>query len=53
MIIGAYAIGVRQGYVYIRSEYPLAVENLKIALRQAEQAGLLGTNILAADSTLR
>ncbi len=48
MIIGAYAIGVRQGYVYIRSEYPLAVENLKIAIRQAEQTGLLGKNILGS-----
>ena len=48
MIIGAYAIGVRQGYVYIRSEYPLAVENLKLALRQAEQAGLLGKNLLGS-----
>jgi NADH:ubiquinone oxidoreductase subunit F (NADH-binding) len=48
MIIGAYAIGVRQGYVYIRSEYPLAVENLRIAIQQAEQSGLLGKNILGS-----
>ena len=48
MIIGAYAMGVHQGYVYIRSEYPLAVENLHIALRQAESAGLLGTDILGS-----
>jgi NADH:ubiquinone oxidoreductase subunit F (NADH-binding)/Pyruvate/2-oxoacid:ferredoxin oxidoreductase delta subunit len=48
MIIGAYAIGVEQGYIYIRAEYPLAVENLKIALRQAERAGLLGKNILGS-----
>lgn len=46
MLVGAFAIGVNQGYVYIRAEYPLAVENLKIAIRQAEQAGLLGKNIL-------
>lgn len=46
MIIGAYAIGAHQGYVYIRAEYPLAVNNLRIAIRQAEQVGLLGNNIL-------
>jgi len=46
MILGAYAIGAHQGYVYIRTEYPLAVENLKIAIHQAEQVGLLGRNIL-------
>ena len=46
MIIGAYAIGLSQGYVYIRAEYPLAVENLRIALQQAETLGLLGKNIL-------
>lgn len=48
MIIGAYAIGLSQGHVYIRAEYPLAVENLKIALRQAEEVGLLGQNILGS-----
>ena len=48
MIIGAYAIGARQGYVYIRAEYPLAVKNLKIAIQQAEQAELLGKNILGS-----
>jgi NADH:ubiquinone oxidoreductase subunit F (NADH-binding)/(2Fe-2S) ferredoxin/Pyruvate/2-oxoacid:ferredoxin oxidoreductase delta subunit len=48
MIIGAYAIGARQGYVYIRAEYPLAVENLKIAIQRAEQVGLLGKNILGS-----
>ncbi|MEA1978818.1 MAG: NuoF family protein, partial [Chloroflexota bacterium] len=46
MIIGAYAIGLTQGYVYIRAEYPLAVDNLRIALQQAETLGLLGKNIL-------
>jgi len=50
MIIGAYAIGLSQGYVYIRAEYPLAVENLKIALHQAEEVGLLGQNILGSES---
>jgi NADH-quinone oxidoreductase subunit F len=48
MIIGAYAIGARQGYVYIRNEYPLAVENLRIAISQAEQCGFLGKNILGS-----
>ena len=42
MIIGAYAMGVHQGYVYIRAEYPLAVENLRIAIRQAEAGGAAG-----------
>jgi len=53
MIIGAYAIsrGVSpaQGYVYIRAEYPLAVQNLRCALEQAEELGLLGENILGTD----
>ena len=48
MIIGAYAMGVHEGFVYIRTEYPLAVENLKNAIRQAEGAGLLGTDILGS-----
>jgi len=48
MIIGAYAMGVHQGYVYIRAEYPLAVENLRIAIRQAEAANLLGRDILGS-----
>ncbi|HET7090879.1 MAG TPA: NADH-quinone oxidoreductase subunit NuoF [Anaerolineae bacterium] len=48
MIIGAYAIGAHQGYVYIRAEYPLAVKTLRTAARQAEEAGLLGKNILGS-----
>ena len=48
MVIGAYAMEVHQGFVYIRAEYPLAVENLRIALRQAESAGLLGKDILGS-----
>jgi NADH-quinone oxidoreductase subunit F len=48
MIIGAFAIGVSQGLVYTRAEYPLAVENLKIAIEQAEDAGLLGEDILGS-----
>jgi len=46
MLIGAYAIGAHQGYVYIRAEYPLAVKTLRHAIQQAEQAGLLGKSIL-------
>ncbi len=46
MAIGAYAIGSDQGYVYVRLEYPLAIENLRIAIAQATEAGLLGENIL-------
>jgi NADP-reducing hydrogenase subunit HndC len=46
MIIGAKAIGSHQGFVYVRSEYPLAVKRLKIALKQAEAYGLLGNDIL-------
>ncbi|NVM44691.1 MAG: SLBB domain-containing protein [Candidatus Lokiarchaeota archaeon] len=47
-IIGAYAIGSNQGYIYIREEYPLAVENVYIALDQARKYGLLGENILGS-----
>ena len=46
MLIGAYAIGAEQGYIYVRNEYPLAVEHLKIAITQAREMGLLGQNIL-------
>jgi len=48
MIIGAYAIGAKQGYVYIRAEYPLAVERLKVALTQAHERGFLGTDIMGS-----
>jgi len=48
IIIGAYAIGSHQGYIYIRNEYPLAVRNAEIAIRQAEEYGLLGKNILGS-----
>lgn len=46
IIIGAYAIGAHHGYIYVRNEYPLAVEHVGIAIRQAEQCGLLGHDIL-------
>ena len=48
LIIGAYAIGSHEGYIYVRQEYPLAVENLSIALSQARNYGLLGKNILGS-----
>ena len=48
LLIGAYAIGSHQGFVYVRQEYPLAVENLDIALGQAREYGLLGKNILGS-----
>jgi len=48
LIIGAYAIGSHQGYVYVRQEYPLAVENLNIAIEQAREYGLIGANILGS-----
>ncbi len=48
MIIGAYAIGAKKGYVYIRAEYPLAVKRLGIALEQARQRGFLGDDILGS-----
>ena len=48
MIIGAFAIGSSDGYVYVRNEYPLAVANLTIAIEQAREHGLLGKNILGS-----
>jgi len=53
MIIAAYAIGASQGYIYVRMEYPLAVERTYIALKQAEDLGLLGDNILGSDFSFR
>lgn len=49
MIIAAYAIGARQGYIYCRAEYPIAVKTLRIAITQAKNLGLLGNNILGTD----
>ena len=48
MIIAAYAIGASQGFVYVRAEYPIAVEHVAIALDQARERGLLGKNILGS-----
>jgi len=49
MIIGAYAIGASEGYIYVRMEYPLAVENITLALEQAKEYGLLGNSILGSE----
>jgi len=48
LTIGAYAIGSHEGYIYVRQEYPLAVENVGIAIKQAEEYGFLGENILGS-----
>ena len=48
LMIGAYTVGAREGYVYVRQEYPLAVENLHIAIGQARDLGFLGENILGS-----
>ncbi len=53
MAIGAYAIGSDRGYIYVRQEYPLAVENLRTAIAQAEDRGLLGENILGTDFSFK
>ena len=51
MAICGYSIGASKGLVYIRAEYPLAIERLRIAIEQAEKYGLLGENILGTDFT--
>ncbi|MDY7035568.1 MAG: NADH-ubiquinone oxidoreductase-F iron-sulfur binding region domain-containing protein [Thermodesulfobacteriota bacterium] len=48
MMIGAWAIGARQGHIYVRNEYPLAVANTRVAVQQARELGLLGENILGS-----
>lgn len=48
LVIGAYAIGSHEGFIYVRQEYPLAVDNLGIALKLAEEYGFLGQNILGS-----
>ena len=48
LILGAYAVGCREGYIYVRQEYPLAVENVGFAIRQAREYGFLGENILGS-----
>ena len=49
MAIAAYAVGANQEYIYIRAEYPIAVQRLQIAINQAKEYGLLGKNILGSD----
>jgi len=49
MAIAGYAIGSNQGYIYVRAEYPIAVQRLKIAIDQAREYGLLGKNIFGTD----
>ncbi len=48
LIIGAYAVGSNEGFIYVRQEYPLAVENMQIAIEEAEKYGLLGSDILGS-----
>nr|WP_297886263.1 NADH-quinone oxidoreductase subunit NuoF [uncultured Blautia sp.] len=48
MVIAAYAVGAENGYIYVRAEYPLSVQRLRMAIEQAEAYGLLGTNILGS-----
>ena len=53
MMIAGYAIGAKNGYFYVRAEYPIAVERLKIAIKQAEELGLIGDNIMGTDFSFR
>jgi NADH:ubiquinone oxidoreductase subunit F (NADH-binding)/(2Fe-2S) ferredoxin/NAD-dependent dihydropyrimidine dehydrogenase PreA subunit len=48
MMIGAWAVGAQKGYIYVRNEYPLAVQHARIAVKQARDLGLLGENILGS-----
>jgi len=48
VVIGAYAMGASEGYIYVRNEYPLAVRNAEIAVKQAQEYGLIGDNILGS-----
>ena len=49
MAIAGYAIGASQGYIYVRAEYPIAIERLEIAIKQAREYGLLGKNLFGTD----
>lgn len=53
MMIAGYAIGAQNGYFYVRAEYPIAVNRLRNAIKQAEEMGLLGDNILGTDFSFR
>lgn len=53
MMIAAYAVGAQEGYIYVRAEYPLAISRLKLAIRQAQERGLLGDDILGSGFSFR
>ena len=53
MMIAGYAIGAKNGYFYVRAEYPIAVNRLRIAIKQAEELGLIGDNIMGTDFSFR
>ena len=53
MMIAGYAVGASEGYIYVRAEYPLAINRLKTAIAQASEAGLLGEHILGTDFSFR
>ena len=53
LIIGAYAVGATEGFVYVREEYPIAVENITTAIKQAKEYGLLGWSIMGSSLNLR
>ena len=53
MAIAGYAVGAQQGYIYVRAEYPLAIERLRLAIKQAERLGLLGNRIFDSQFNFR
>jgi len=53
MIIAAYAVGAQEGYIYVRAEYPLAISRLKLAIAQAEKAGILGDHVMGTDFSFK
>lgn len=53
MIIAGYAVGAQEGYIYVRAEYPLAIKRLKMAIKNAEEYGILGDNIMGSDYSFR
>lgn len=53
LMIGSYAMGANEGFIYVREEYPLAVENITTAIKQAEDCGLLGGNIMGSGFNFR
>ena len=53
MAVAGYAVGASQGFIYIRAEYPLAIERLKLAIKQAERLGLLGNRIFESQFNFR